>query len=303
MKNQVLGRHRTNCQDRQLFDFRMGSTVRTRTRELPALWQGGHADDHAWDWSMLVPVGLVIRFQESSLLRNWLINMKGPVRVLATFVLTLVSLVSAQTGTSSDQPSRLGKGMDYLINYLNMAGTNTAAEFRPLSQNERTQLYLKSMANPLGFAKAGFSAGIDQWKDKPAEWEQGASGYGKRFVNIFGQYSIQRTVTFCLSSALHEDNRYFNSGKEGMWSRTGYALSSGILARADDGSRHLSISQLGGVAAGAFLSRSWQPSSQSSAGNGAVSFGITMASNMGVSVLKEFIPDLGRMITKKQKKN
>ncbi len=252
---------------------------------------------------MLALVGLVIRFQESSLSRNRLINMKEPARVLATFVLTLVSLGSAQTGTGPDQTSRLGKGMDYLINYLNMAGTNTATEFRPLSQSERTHYYFKTMANPLGFVKAGFSAGIDQWKDKPAEWEQGASGYGKRFVNIFGQYSIQRTVTFCLSSALHEDNRYFNSGKVGMWSRTGYALSSGILARADDGSRHLSVSQLGGVAAGAFLSRSWQPSSQSSAGNGAVSFGITMASNMGVSVLKEFIPDLGRMITRKQKKN
>jgi hypothetical protein len=63
----------------------------------------------------------------------------------------------------------------------------------------------------------------------------------------------------------------------------------------------VSISQLGGVAAGAFLSRYWQPPSQRSAGDGAVSFGITMASNMGFSVLKEFLPDLGRIISKKHK--
>jgi hypothetical protein len=55
------------------------------------------------------------------------------------------------------------------------------------------------------------------------------------------------------------------------------------------------------VAAGAFLSRFWQPPSQRSAGDGAVSFGITMGSNMGFSLLKEFLPDLGRVITKKQK--
>ena len=135
-------------------------------------------------------------------------------------------------------------------------------------------------------------------KDKPAEWEQGASGYGKRFANIAGQYSIQRTVTFTLASALNEDNRYFNSGKQGIWPRAGYALASGILARHEDGSRHVSISQLGGVAAGAFLSRTWQPPSQHSMGNGAVSFGITMASNMGFSVVKEFLPDRGRLISK-----
>ena len=79
-------------------------------------------------------------------------------------------------------------------------------------------------------------------------------------------------------------------------------LASCILARQDDGSRHLSISQLGGVAAGAFLSRSWQPASQHSWGDGAVSFGISMASNMGFGVVKEFLPDLGRAITGKHRK-
>jgi len=138
----------------------------------------------------------------------------------------------------------------------------------------------------------------------PTEAEsQSASGYGKRFANIAGQYSIQRTVTFALASAFNEDNRYFNSGKQGIWPRAGYALASGILARHEDGSRNVSISQLGGVAAGAFLSRTWQPPSQHSLGNGAVSFGITMASNMGFSVVKEFLPDLGRLISKKHKKH
>jgi hypothetical protein len=159
------------------------------------------------------------------------------------------------------------------------------------------------MTNPLGSAKAGFSAGIDQIKDKPSEWEQGASGYGKRFANILGQYSIQRTVTFGLDSVLHEDNRYFNSGKKGFWPRTGYAVASGLLARHDDGTRHPSISQIGGVAAGAFLSRFWQPPSQHSAGDGAVSFGISMGSNMGFGIVKEFLPDLGRAITSKRKKH
>jgi hypothetical protein len=214
----------------------------------------------------------------------------------------LVSAQSQDSTTPEQKSNPARKGIDHLFNYLNMAGTTKASNFRPLTQRERTHLYFKTMVNPLGYIKAGLSAGIDQWKDKPTEWEQGASGYGKRYANLVGQYSIQRTVTFGLASALHEDNRYFNSGKKGVWSRSGYALASGILARHDDGSRHVSVSQLGGVAAGAFLSRVWQPPSQHSAGDGAVSFGITMAGNMGFGVVKEFLPDVGQAIAKKRKK-
>lgn len=223
---------------------------------------------------------------------------------LCIVVLMLGSLVAAQNqdpATAEQQSNPASKVVNYFFNYLNMAGTTKASDFKPLTQAERSHLYLKTMVNPLGYIKAGFSAGIDQWNNKSPEWGQGGSGYGKRYVNILGQYSIQRTVTFGLSSALHEDNRYFNSGKKEFWPRIGYAISSGILARHDDGSRHISISQLGGVAAGAFLSRSWQPRSQNSAGDGAVSFGITMGSNMGFGVVKEFLPDLGRAIRKQKK--
>lgn len=224
---------------------------------------------------------------------------------VAILVLMLGPLLSAQDQDSTSaepESTSVGKGIDYLFNYLNMAGTMQASEFRPLTRRERNHLYLKTMVNPLGYIKAGFSAGLDQWRDKPPEWEQGASGYGRRFANIVGQYSIQRTVTFGLASALHEDNRYFNSGKRGLWPRTGYALASGMLSRHDDGSLHLSISQVGGVAAGAFSSRFWLPPSQHSAGDAAVSFGITMASNMGFGLVKEFLPDLGRALAKKRKK-
>jgi hypothetical protein len=223
--------------------------------------------------------------------------------VLCAFLASPVLAQNQSADTSSAKSGPGDKGIAYLFNYLNMAGTKRATEFRPLTQPERTRIYLKTMVNPLGFAKAGLSAGIDQWKDKPPEWELGASGYGKRFANIEGQYSIQRTVTFSLSSVLHEDNRYFNSGKKRMWPRIEYALTSGILARHDDGDRYISFSQLGGVAAGAFLSRLWQPSSQSSAGDGAVSFGLTMSSNIGFSVVKEFLPDLGRAVVRKNQKS
>lgn len=219
-------------------------------------------------------------------------------------IMLLAALSPAQTQDSdnaTEKPNKFSRSIDHFFNYLNMAGARKASDFQPLSQQERTHNYLKTLVNPLSYIKAGLSAGLDQWKDKPEEWEQGASGYGKRFANILGQDSIRRATEFGLGSALHEDNRYFNSGRKGFWSRTVYAVESSMLARRDDGSRTFSFSQVGGVAAGAFLSRLWQPSSQHSVGDGAVSFGITMGSNVAFSVVKEFLPDLARAIKKDRK--
>ena len=225
---------------------------------------------------------------------------------LAICILAFGAMAASQSQNSITADTRTKTGertVNNLFNYLNMAGTEQASQFQPLTQRQRTQIYLKTMINPFGYIKAGLSAGIDQWNDNPEEWGQGASAYGKRYANILGQYSIQRTVTFGLSSVLHEDNRYFNSGKSGFWPRTKYALESGILARHDNGRRYISISQLGGVAAGAFLSRTWLPPSQNSPGDAAVSFGITMGSNIGFGVVKEFLPDLGRAIGNKRKRS
>jgi hypothetical protein len=48
------------------------------------------------------------------------------------------------------------------------------------------------------------------------------------------------------------------------------------------------------------VARLWLPPSQSDAGDAAVSFGITMGSNVGTSVLKEFLPDLLRSLAWKK---
>lgn len=208
---------------------------------------------------------------------------------------------AAQDNTGGDSSGQDSALLRSVFDLFNMAGAQQAKDFQPMTQSERNSHFFRNMVNPLSFVRVAGSAGIDQAKDKPDEWEQGASGYGKRYANIFAQYSISRTVTYGLSSMLHEDNRYFNSGKTDFWPRMRYALASGVLARRDDGSRRFSISQSGGVAAGAFLARTWLPPSQSGLQDAAISFGITMGTNVGIGVVKEFLPGMVRPLLKKRK--
>ena len=201
---------------------------------------------------------------------------------------------------ASGTPAGTSKITKAIFDYLAMTGTNRTANFKPLTQRERNTAYLESLINPVLYFKAGLSGALDLRSNKPEEWEQGASGYGKRFGNILAQYGIQRTVTYGLSSALHEDNRYFGSAKKGVWRRTGSALAGSFLARHDNGKQYPSVSLIGGFAAASFISRSWQPPSTQSAGDGAVSFGLSMGYNALATVAKEFLPDLVRPLVKRR---
>ncbi len=226
--------------------------------------------------------------------------------VVAVQLLIAVTLACAppvwsqESGTprEAESDSKISKIVDKVFDYLSVANQGKVREFHPLTQEERNSMFAGSLINPIWYLKAGASAGSNQWTDTPKEWEQGASGYGKRFGDIMGQYAIRKTVTFGFESLLHEDNRYFNSGKEGFWPRAGYALSSGFLARHDNGKRYPSASLLIGIASGAYLSRFWQPPSSNSVADAATSFGISLGWNIGMGVVKEYLPDMLRPLTK-----
>jgi hypothetical protein len=210
----------------------------------------------------------------------------------------LLLLISSH---SEAQTSPVQKAVGGLESYLNMAGSQTAKDFRPLTRHERTDLYLRSLGNPWGVVKAAMSGAVDQSHNKPPEWGQGWGPYGQRVANIEGQYVIQKSVTYVISSALHEDNRYFGSGNQALGLRLKYAVTSSFLARHDNGKLYVSISEVCGVAAGAFGAMAWLPESQRTAGDAAVSFGITMGGNAAVSILKEFMPDLFRHLSHHKK--
>ena len=167
-------------------------------------------------------------------------------------------------------------------------------EFAPMTRSERIVNYANHIAGPESVLRAVASAGIKQASDNPKEWGGGAEAYGERIGSAFAQHVIQSTLTDGSAWALHEDNRYFVSGESGFFRRVKYAVRGTLLARHDDGSQSLSYSRIGGTAGAAFISRIWQPRSTTTAGDGAVSFGINMGAEIGFNVFREFWPDMKR---------
>jgi hypothetical protein len=165
-------------------------------------------------------------------------------------------------------------------------------EFAPMTRSERFSRYLGGLGDGESILRAAGSAAIAQASNTPKEWGGGGEAFGKRLGNAYAEHVIHRTLQYGISAALHEDNRYFVSGQTGFFRRTKYAIASTMLARHDNGSRSFSFSRFGSAAGAAFISREWQPRSTTSAGDGAVSFGVTMATDLGVNMFREFWPSL-----------
>lgn len=162
----------------------------------------------------------------------------------------------------------------------------------PITQSERARHYVKSMFSIESFARSAVGAGIRQWTNTPPEWGQGADGYARRFAHSFGENMVRQTITYGISSAIDEDNRYFRSERHGFGPRTMYAVESTFLARRSDGTRRVSYSRIIGLVATAFISRTWQPPSLRGPGHAMGSLGTAVGSEVGFDVAREFLPDL-----------
>ncbi|MCC6362006.1 MAG: hypothetical protein IT165_00695 [Bryobacterales bacterium] len=170
----------------------------------------------------------------------------------------------------------------------------------PLTTEQKLKLYLVTSYGPQPVLFSAASAGFHQWLDIPHEWRQGMQGYGRRCASRFAQNAIEETARMGIGLALHEDPRYFASGRTELWARIGHAVKYTFLVRRDDGSRTIAVGRIGGVLAGGLLSRAWQPDSTSGYGQGLQAAGYSFAADIGGSVFNEFWPDIRRRLFRRR---
>lgn len=163
-------------------------------------------------------------------------------------------------------------------------------DYAPMTSSERARHYIVGAFGPEAIVRAAAGAGIAQWEMTPKEWRGGPEAYGDRFGNVMAMHVIRQALEFGGSLALKEDNRYFRSTDSGFLKRSKHAVVSAFTARNEAGTQHLAYSRVAAAAGSSFISRLWQPPSTDSAGDAAVSFGITMATDIGWNLFREFWP-------------
>ena len=160
----------------------------------------------------------------------------------------------------------------------------------PLTTRMKFHLAYKSLTNPFFFGRTAAWAGVQQARDDPSEWHQGAEGYGKRLGAGFADGVTGSLISNAiLPSLLHQDPRYYYQGNGTKKSRALHAMWAPFVCKGDNGAWQPNYSQLGGSLIGYSISSAYYPSSDRTAAHVFQTFGIDLGLHVVGSLAQEFI--------------
>lgn len=160
----------------------------------------------------------------------------------------------------------------------------------PLTTRMKFHLAYKSITNPFFFGRTLAWAGVQQARDNPSEWQQGAKGYSKRLGAGFADGVTGGLISNAiLPSLLHQDPRYFYQGNGTKKSRALHAMEAPFVCKGDNGKWQPNYSQLGGSLISYSISAAYYPSSDRTAGHVFQTFGIDLGLHVVGSLAQEFI--------------
>jgi hypothetical protein len=169
----------------------------------------------------------------------------------------------------------------------------TCVEERQAQNAATPGRFVKRTFGPASLIMAGAGAGVTQGTDTPAEWGQGAVGYGRRFASSFGKHIVSNIIRYPVAHFRHEELVYHPSGKHGFGPRVKYAmLSTFITHKTTTGASTVYTAELSGAVGSGLISRLWQPASTHTIAAGFSSAGTSLAVDMGIHVLREFWPEI-----------
>ena len=180
-----------------------------------------------------------------------------------------------------------------------LSSSDIPLAYTPLSTHCKFELFVRQTYSPYTLASVTFEA---TWAQAMAQWPQyggGMVGWSRRLGATVADTESRRFIQgVVLSSAFHQDPRYFPSGQRHLVVRAWYAATRVLVTRADDGRSELNTSELLGAISTSSLQNLYYPSQYRTAGDTMNRFFGALSSDAISDVLHEFTPDMKRMFHK-----
>jgi hypothetical protein len=171
----------------------------------------------------------------------------------------------------------------------------------PLSAGQKFKLFARSTYDPVTIIAPAFKVPLLQAVEGDSGFGTGFGGFAKRYgVSLADGTSSRFFRQFLFPAMLKEDPRFFRRGEGSFGSRLGYSLSRLFVTRADSGRNTFNWSRLLGSAASSSLSNAYYPDSQQGRTTTLFNFGLSYFSEAGANVVKEFSPDISRMLRRQK---
>jgi hypothetical protein len=219
--------------------------------------------------------------------------------------------IQMNTATSCVQPPPMVSWQDYNGKFAKIVGivgrkverkAVHPPHYKPgdvlctLKAKDKFWLSVQESYDPLTILNAGFSAGIGQAENTDHSYGQGAAGYGKRLgANFAGQASSEFFTVFAYPLIFKEDPRYYRLAHGSGGRRLLHAMGHVFVAHHDENGRPMfNFSEWLGTTSAVVLSNTYHPDNKRGFAPAAQNVGLSVASDMGFNVLREFWPEVAR---------
>jgi hypothetical protein len=168
----------------------------------------------------------------------------------------------------------------------------------------RLRLFLDdTVLSPTLAPRLAWSAALDHRAGAPSAWGSGADAYGKRVAARAGLVMAQAGVQHGTAALLRVDPRGDQSrcACSHPLKRTAHALTRTFVTRDQRGRTRPNIPLVAGAAGGAAIARAWYPRDDGPGRDAARLAAMTVVGQAGANVVKEFSPELKRLIRRKPK--
>jgi hypothetical protein len=204
---------------------------------------------------------------------------------------------SAYSAQRDDNPKRI---LDIIPNF--QTTNDTPDGQAPLTVRDKYVLAYHQTVDFSAHLGNLFQATLQQASNGQPHYGQGWKPYARR---VGAAEADQVTSAFFifgfLPHVLHEDPRYFRKGKGLVWNRIRYAATRTVVTRTDSGYPTFNTPQVLGQLLQQGISTAYYPQQDRSAGGVFQNWGINLAYNSAYNVLKEFYPDLLRIVVHRHK--
>src|SRR4029077_12095157 len=158
--------------------------------------------------------------------------------------------------------------------------SNAPLPFTPLSARCKFDLFLRTTYSPYTFASAGFQATLAQAQGQWPHYGGGMQGWGKRFGATLADTESRRFIqTYALSTVLHQDPRYFSSGKRAFIARVWYSTTRVVVTKNDNGDNTFNSPEFLGALLSSALQNGYYPTENRTFGDTMNRFGGALGSD------------------------
>ncbi len=171
----------------------------------------------------------------------------------------------------------------------------TAAQPCLFSPRKKFVLFVRNSVEPITILGAGLNAGLAQAANADPQFGQGGTGYFQRFgVALADSTSGEFFGSFLYPVIFRQDPRYYRMGQGSSKQRLRKALAHVFVAHSDSGKSMFNYSEWLGTISTTTLHNVYHPGNRLGFEPTASRIGITLGTDMGFAILREFWPDVSR---------